>query len=49
MKIRIPNTDYFGLNYRNEEFYSFEKIQDDMDDDIISGAEEGFMRGYLSS
>jgi hypothetical protein len=49
MKIRQYNIDYYEINKTNDEFYSFEKIEQDMDDDIITSAEEGFMRGYLSS
>jgi hypothetical protein len=33
----------------HDEFYTFEGIESECEDGIISGAEEGFMQGYLSA
>jgi hypothetical protein len=34
---------------QDTDFYSLNGIEQDMEDDLISSTEAGFMRGYLSS
>jgi hypothetical protein len=31
-----------------EDFYSFDELESSVDDDQITGAEEGFMLGYIA-
>lgn len=32
----------------SEDFYSFDELESSVDDDQISGAEQGFMVGYIA-
>ncbi len=48
-KIISQNEMYAGDNENINNFYDMDSLDDFIDNDMISGAEEGFMLGYLGA